>query len=87
MKVTKKIMAIFAMCLMCGGFAVLQKESNVNDAKAWAAVSSYHLNLKTKEANFAAGVAGTYVSSCASVAAGFVWGGPAGLAAGVLVGL
>lgn len=88
-KSLKKVTAITLICGCCMGVAGLQKEKEVRSEKAWAAATSYCKKLQPKNSNaaMAEGVAGVYVSTCVSCAATFCWGGPAGVVAGVLVGL
>jgi hypothetical protein len=79
--------AIVISISLIGGIkkSTLADPNHSKNMLAWAA-----LTCKAKgdaRQQFAIGVAGTYVSTCASCAAAFCWGGPAGIVAGVVVGL
>lgn len=62
--------------------SIINKQQNFKQPNAWA-----YFTRNSKGDAFAMGVAGTYISTCWSVGAAFAWGGPAGIAAGVVAGL
>lgn len=91
-KLSRKVMALTVVFGLCCGVAVLQKEKQVNEAEAVAALLTYDDSFTggqaaTRDQMMAGSVASTYVGTCVSIGVQFIWGGPIGIAAGVVAGL
>lgn len=88
MKTRTLSLAIFCAIILSLSFILTPKNSIITNQKnckqpnAWA----YFTRDSGGDA-FVMGVAGTYISTCWSVGIAFAWGGPAGIAAGVVAGL
>lgn len=85
----KKIKLTVALLVFCGAFATISSvKSDLQAGKLWAGFG-YWASKKgaSAEAGLAIGVAGVADSAIQGAAWGMVYGGPAGVAAGVIAGL
>jgi hypothetical protein len=85
----KKIKLMVALVTFCGAFATVSSvKSDLQAGKLWAGLSYWaSKNGATAEAGLAIGIAGVADSAIQGAAWGMVYGGPAGVAAGVVAGL
>lgn len=87
MKTRKLSLSIFCGIILSLSFILTPKSSIINNQNNFNQPNAWAYFTQDCDGGFGMDVVGTYVSTCWSVGIGFAWGGPAGIAAGVIAGL
>ncbi|MDR1372323.1 MAG: hypothetical protein LBJ17_04245 [Dysgonamonadaceae bacterium] len=89
MKQSKKTISgvLAAMILSLGVMQGINVQKQSSNNLIGAAVQYHNYDSWNKDQSTAVSIACLYIGSCVSCGATFCWGGPAGIAAGIVVGL
>jgi hypothetical protein len=87
-KLSKKVTALALICCLSGASAIFLKGKSVTESKAFVGIGYLAAKRGASAKKCAAiGIVGVYEGAIQSACWGAAFGGPAGAAAGIVVGL